>query len=71
MDIGINTVLDFKPNPISTSNKKYKLVGDVDIENVKTIAHKITPVPGGIGPLTVAMMLSNLHKSYKFQNRII
>ncbi len=36
-----------------------KIVGDVDFENVKSIASSITPVPGGVGPMTVAMLLSN------------
>jgi len=73
LDVGINTIPnpDLKSNSTLTSKKKYKLVGDVDTEHVKTIAHKITPVPGGIGPMTVAMLLSNLLKSYKFQNGIV
>ena len=37
-----------------------KLAGDVDFENAKTVASKITPVPGGVGPMTVAMLLKNL-----------
>ena len=37
-----------------------KVVGDVDFESVKEIASKITPVPGGVGPVTVAMVLENL-----------
>jgi methylenetetrahydrofolate dehydrogenase (NADP+)/methenyltetrahydrofolate cyclohydrolase len=35
------------------------LVGDVDFENVRNVAAKITPVPGGVGPLTVTMLLHN------------
>ncbi|XP_076634969.1 bifunctional methylenetetrahydrofolate dehydrogenase/cyclohydrolase, mitochondrial-like isoform X1 [Colletes latitarsis] len=38
---------------------KYKLVGDVDFENVKKVAGYITPVPGGVGPMTVAMLMKN------------
>lgn len=41
------------------------LVGDVDFEAVKEVASMLTPVPGGVGPLTIAMLLSNTLKSYK------
>lgn len=41
------------------------IVGDVDFESVKEIASKITPVPGGVGPMTIAMLLSNTYKSFK------
>lgn len=41
------------------------LVGDVDFEAVKEVASMLTPVPGGVGPLTIAMLLSNTIKSYK------
>ncbi|XP_043794182.1 bifunctional methylenetetrahydrofolate dehydrogenase/cyclohydrolase, mitochondrial-like [Apis laboriosa] len=40
-------------------DNKYKIVGDVDFENVKSIAGHITPVPGGVGPMTVAMLMKN------------
>ena len=42
-----------------------KLYGDVDFENVKDIASFITPVPGGVGPMTVAMLLFNVLKNYE------
>ncbi len=42
-----------------------KLVGDVDFESVKGKASAITPVPGGVGPMTVAMLLSNAYVSYQ------
>lgn len=58
IDVGINTI------PDDTRKCGYRLVGDVDFENVKTIASKITPVPGGVGPMTVAMLLSNVWKSF-------
>lgn len=63
-------VIDIGTNFIADSNKKNgkKLVGDVDFNEVKDIAHKITPVPGGVGPLTVAMLLSNTMKAFKLQN---
>lgn len=41
------------------------IVGDVDFENVKEVASYITPVPGGVGPMTVAMLMSNVVKSVK------
>ena len=41
------------------------LVGDVDFENVKDVASAITPVPGGVGPMTIATLLSNTYESYK------
>ena len=40
-----------------------KLVGDVDFENVKEIVHAITPVPGGIGPILVAILIRNVVKA--------
>ena len=42
-----------------------KLYGDIDFENIKDIASYITPVPGGVGPMTVAMLLSNVLKNYE------
>jgi methylenetetrahydrofolate dehydrogenase (NADP+)/methenyltetrahydrofolate cyclohydrolase len=51
--VGVNRVDD--PN----AKKGYALVGDVDFEGVRKVASKITPVPGGVGPMTIAMLLSN------------
>ncbi len=48
-----------------TSESEGKLVGDVDFENVSTKAAFITPVPGGIGPVTIALLLKNLITLYK------
>lgn len=56
IDVGINRVI----NPDGTS----RLAGDVDFDAVKTVAGFITPVPGGIGPMTVAMLLENTVSSY-------
>ncbi len=53
VDVGINRVAD------EISEKGYKLVGDVDFESVKKKASWITPVPGGVGPMTVAMLMKN------------
>ncbi len=47
-----------------------KLCGDVDFEAVKDKASFITPVPGGVGPMTVTMLISNTVKAYKIQNGI-
>lgn len=52
VDVGINRVDDY-------SEKGYKLVGDVETNSVMGIAHSVTPVPGGVGPMTIAMLLSN------------
>jgi len=54
IDVGINRVGD-------------KLVGDVDFENIVGIASAITPVPGGVGPMTVAMLMKNVITAYKLQ----
>lgn len=65
IDVGINRV----ENPLSS--KGYILVGDVDFEPVKEIASAITPVPGGVGPMTIAMLLKNTllsaKRAYGFQ----
>ncbi|HBT17440.1 MAG TPA: bifunctional 5,10-methylene-tetrahydrofolate dehydrogenase/5,10-methylene-tetrahydrofolate cyclohydrolase, partial [Firmicutes bacterium] len=46
-----------------------KLVGDVDYASVLNIAGAITPVPGGVGPMTIAMLMKNTVKAAKLQNR--
>ncbi|OAD58646.1 Bifunctional methylenetetrahydrofolate dehydrogenase/cyclohydrolase, mitochondrial [Eufriesea mexicana] len=51
-------VIDVGITRIKMGNK-YKLVGDVDFESIKTIAGYITPVPGGVGPMTVTMLMKN------------
>ncbi|MEI8340675.1 MAG: bifunctional methylenetetrahydrofolate dehydrogenase/methenyltetrahydrofolate cyclohydrolase FolD [Verrucomicrobiota bacterium] len=53
IDVGINRVED------ATSAKGYKLVGDVDFEGVAPKCSAITPVPGGVGPMTIAMLMAN------------
>ncbi|MBE9222112.1 bifunctional methylenetetrahydrofolate dehydrogenase/methenyltetrahydrofolate cyclohydrolase FolD [Cyanobacterium stanieri LEGE 03274] len=57
-------VIDVGINRIETAQGKGKLVGDVDYEAIKDIASYITPVPGGVGPMTVAMLLQNTYLSY-------
>jgi 5,10-methylene-tetrahydrofolate dehydrogenase/methenyl tetrahydrofolate cyclohydrolase len=64
IDVGINSV------PDATKKRGYRLVGDVDFENVKEIASAITPVPGGVGPMTVTMLLRNTLEGFKRQNGI-
>lgn len=56
IDVGINR------------DESGKLVGDVDFEEVEKIASFITPVPGGVGPMTIAMLMSNVVKACKEQN---
>ncbi|CAK9251113.1 unnamed protein product, partial [Sphagnum jensenii] len=54
-------VIDCGISSISDPSKKTgsRLVGDVDFDNCKEVAGAITPVPGGVGPMTVAMLISN------------
>ncbi len=59
IDVGINRVDD------PGSEKGYKIVGDVDFENVKLKSSFITPVPGGVGVMTIAMLLYNTYKAYQ------
>ncbi len=59
IDVGVNRVED------STKKRGYRLVGDVDFENVKEKASLITPVPGGVGPMTITMLLYNTLESAK------
>lgn len=57
IDVGINRVNE-------------KLVGDVDFDNVKNKCSKITPVPKGVGPMTIAMLMKNTLESFKRKNKI-
>ncbi|MBI2117600.1 bifunctional 5,10-methylenetetrahydrofolate dehydrogenase/5,10-methenyltetrahydrofolate cyclohydrolase [Candidatus Peregrinibacteria bacterium] len=60
IDVGISrTELSPTPLPNPPPQGEGKLVGDVDFENVKEVASAITPVPGGIGPMTVASLIRN------------
>lgn len=52
-------VIDVGITRVKTANGKYRLVGDVDYDGVKEVAGHITPVPGGVGPMTVAMLMKN------------
>jgi methylenetetrahydrofolate dehydrogenase (NADP+)/methenyltetrahydrofolate cyclohydrolase len=59
IDVGVNRIDD------ATKKRGYRLVGDVDFEAVKAKASMITPVPGGVGPMTIAMLLYNTVESAK------
>jgi methylenetetrahydrofolate dehydrogenase (NADP+)/methenyltetrahydrofolate cyclohydrolase len=59
IDVGVNRVED------ATRKRGYRLVGDVDFEAVKEKASLITPVPGGVGPMTITMLLYNTVESAK------
>ena len=59
IDVGINRV------PSTETKSGYRLVGDVDFQNVAPKCSAITPVPGGVGPMTVAMLMKNTFAAYK------
>ena len=59
IDVGINSIED------KTRKSGYRLVGDVDFEKVAPKCSYITPVPGGVGPMTIASLLQNTLKAYK------
>ncbi|MEC8330608.1 MAG: bifunctional methylenetetrahydrofolate dehydrogenase/methenyltetrahydrofolate cyclohydrolase FolD [Verrucomicrobiota bacterium] len=59
IDVGINRVEDI------SHTRGYRLVGDVDFAQVSKKASLITPVPGGVGPMTVAMLMQNTMRAYK------
>ena len=61
IDVGITRVKDPK------RKNGYRLVGDVDFETVAPFVSQITPVPGGVGPMTVAMLMRNTLKAYQNQ----
>lgn len=59
IDVGIHRKED------ATKKRGYRLVGDVDFEGVKEVASKMTPVPGGVGPMTIVSLIKNTLKAYK------
>ena len=61
VDVGMNRVDD------PTAPKGYRLVGDVDFANVSPKTSFITPVPGGVGPMTVAMLMANTYQAHQLQ----
>lgn len=64
IDVGINRV----PDPSKKSG--YRLVGDVDFPAVSALASQITPVPGGVGPMTVAMLMKNTVKAFRLRQAV-
>lgn len=63
MDVGVNRI------PDSTAKGGSKLVGDVDFDAVQPIAGRITPNPGGVGPMTIAMLLQNTVRAAEMATR--
>ncbi len=64
IDVGMNRVDD------PAAKRGYKLVGDVDFDSVAKKASLITPVPGGVGPMTIAMLMQNTLKACRMQNNL-
>lgn len=62
IDVGVNRVDD------DSREKGYRLVGDVDYQEAKEVAGYLTPVPGGVGPMTIAMLLRNTVRAAKLAN---
>ena len=58
IDVGINRIDD------PASPRGYRLVGDVDFEHVAPVAGFITPVPGGVGPMTIVSLMQNTIQAY-------
>ena len=57
IDVGVNRI------PDAAKKSGFRLTGDVDFDAVKEIAAYITPVPGGVGPMTIAMLMQNTHEA--------
>lgn len=62
IDVGINS------KPDATKKSGYRLVGDVNFEEAKEVAGFITPVPGGVGPMTIAMLMRNTLRAAEIQD---
>ncbi len=62
IDVGINS------KPDATKKSGYRLVGDVNFDEAKEVAGFITPVPGGVGPMTIAMLMKNTLRAAEIQN---
>ena len=65
IDVGVNRVAD------TSAERGYRLVGDADFESVSRVAGAITPVPGGVGPMTVAMLMRNTVLATEMQHGVI
>ena len=64
IDVGTNRVDD------PSTEKGYRLVGDVDFDEVKEVAGAISPSPGGVGPMTIAMLLRNTVRAAEIADKI-
>ena len=64
IDVGVNRVED------PSAEKGYRLTGDVDFDSVREVASAMTPVPGGVGPMTRAMLLSNTLAAYVSEKEV-
>ena len=62
IDVGINS------KPDATKKSGYRLVGDVNFDEAKEVAGFITPVPGGVGPMTIAMLMNNTFRAAEIQD---
>jgi methylenetetrahydrofolate dehydrogenase (NADP+) / methenyltetrahydrofolate cyclohydrolase len=62
IDVGINRV------PDASKKSGFRLAGDVKFDEVAPLCSKITPVPGGVGPMTVAMLMKNTVKAFRLRN---
>ena len=63
IDVGMNS------KPDATKKSGYRLVGDVNFEEAKEVAGFITPVPGGVGPMTIAMLMKNTLRAAEIQDK--
>jgi methylenetetrahydrofolate dehydrogenase (NADP+)/methenyltetrahydrofolate cyclohydrolase len=64
IDVGVNRIED------KTAKKGYRLVGDVDFDAVAPKALLITPVPGGVGPMTIAMLMHNTVRAARMRHGV-
>jgi len=63
IDVGMND------KPDATKKRGYRLVGDVNFDEAKEVAGFITPVPGGVGPMTIAMLMANTFRAAEIQDK--
>jgi len=63
IDVGVNRVSD------PTAKSGSRLVGDVEFESVRPLTSKITPNPGGVGPMTIAMLMNNTVRAAEMSTR--
>ena len=74
IDVGINGIPVLNPDGTpaiseKTGKPKQKLVGDVNFDEAKEVAGFITPVPGGVGPMTIAMLMANTLRAAEIQDK--